>query len=87
MSPSVPDKAAPEKSINYTVFVLLQGAREVVRLKLTIVSEDDLEKKSEELDLSQAETQPYKREDPTRAGTSVRLSTSLPASFKPGMAI
>ena len=73
----------------FTLVVLLQGVPppphyDIVRLSLVIVSEDDHKAKSETIDLSTVNTTPYKRDDPTAAGTKLWSKITLPATFKPG---
>lgn len=75
---------AAEGSVEYTVTVILQGALEKPRLNLTITSAGDRDLRSDQLDLVDGKTAEYERGDPTLAGTSVTLKTSLPASFEPG---
>ena len=68
----------------FTLVVLLQGAKAVARLRLVIASEDDPKAKSQPIDLSTVPTTPYKRDDPTAAGTKLWTRITLPATFKPG---
>ena len=90
LAPSAPNQQqAHAATTSFTLVVLLQGVPppphyNLVCLSMVIVSEDDHDTTRGPFDLSKATTTPYKRDDPTAAGTQLWTKITLPATFKPG---
>ena len=81
---TMPSDPEPIQQTTYTLALFLQGTCETARLNLTFYDEEDASKKSGPINLSGGTAKPYKRDDPTAAGTEVWMRLSLPQDLKPG---